>query len=140
MMHSLPPDAPLILPLLPPDHCLLMHLFCLPLMHITSPPSSPQALVDVAGVVLEWGSQGSVKRKSDGTDLARRDVTLGDSRWVGGWVGDARWGVLVCLLCVSPWVTPDGWDSGWRCSRCAAFDRVCGSRVIMVLTLWGQIA
>lgn len=40
--------------------------------------------MDVAGVVLEWGSQGSVKRKSDGTDLARRDVTLGDSRWVCG--------------------------------------------------------
>jgi hypothetical protein len=61
---------------------MMLHSLCPSPAH-HSPPS-PQALVDVAGVVLEWGSQGSVKRKSDGTDLARRDVTLGDSRWVCG--------------------------------------------------------
>lgn len=37
-----------------------------------------KATVDVLGVVLAVGALGSVKRKSDAAELARRDVTLAD--------------------------------------------------------------
>jgi hypothetical protein len=37
---------------------------------------------DVVGVVKEVGEQGTVKRKSDGTDLFRRDIKLLDSSCV----------------------------------------------------------
>jgi len=35
--------------------------------------------VDVLGVVMQVGTLGTIKRKSDSTELARRDVTLADS-------------------------------------------------------------
>jgi replication factor A1 len=38
--------------------------------------------VDVMGVVVALGPLGSVKRKSDNSDLQRRDVTLVDQRCV----------------------------------------------------------
>lgn len=42
---------------------------------------SHQALVDLLGVVTTVGPLGSVKRKSDQSELQRRDITLLDSRW-----------------------------------------------------------
>lgn len=39
-----------------------------------------QTPVDVLGVILSLGTLGSVKKKSDNTDLQRRDVTLADKR------------------------------------------------------------
>ncbi len=39
-----------------------------------------QALVDLLGVVTTVGPLGSVKRKSDQSELQRRDITLLDSR------------------------------------------------------------
>ena len=39
-----------------------------------------QTTVDVLAVVKEVQPLGSVKRKSDGQDLARRDVTIVDQR------------------------------------------------------------
>ncbi len=39
-----------------------------------------QMLVDVLGVVVSVGASGTVKRKSDMSELARRDVTLADKR------------------------------------------------------------
>lgn len=44
-----------------------------------------RAPVDVMGVVLALGQLGTVKRKADATELPRRDVTIGDTRW--GWLG-----------------------------------------------------
>jgi replication factor A1 len=44
--------------------------------------SSYQVPVDVAGVVVSLGTFGTVKRKADNSELARRDVTLADQRWV----------------------------------------------------------
>ena len=41
-----------------------------------------QAPVDIIGVVTAAGPLGSVKRKSDATELARRDITLTDQRCV----------------------------------------------------------
>ncbi len=40
-----------------------------------------RAPVDVMGVVLALGQLGTVKRKADATELPRRDVTIGDTRW-----------------------------------------------------------
>ena len=37
-----------------------------------------KAPVDIVGVVTAVGALGSVKRKTDATELARRDVTLVD--------------------------------------------------------------
>jgi Replication protein A OB domain len=48
----------------PPDFCCCLH----------------QALVDLLGVVTTVGPLGSVKRKSDQSELQRRDITLLDSR------------------------------------------------------------
>ena len=47
---------------------------------------------DVVGVVKEVGEQGTVKRKSDGTDLFRRDIKLVDSSCVPSpsWITLAR--------------------------------------------------
>ena len=42
--------------------------------------ASAQGLVDVIGIVKETHALGSVKRKSDGTDLPRRDLSLVDDR------------------------------------------------------------
>jgi replication factor A1 len=39
-----------------------------------------KALVDVVGLVTSIGALGSVKRSRDGSELARRDVTLVDQR------------------------------------------------------------
>lgn len=39
-----------------------------------------QALVDLLGVVTTVGTLGSVKRKSDQSELQRRDITLLDQR------------------------------------------------------------
>ncbi len=39
-----------------------------------------QVPVDVMGVVVSVGSSGTVKRKSDSSELARRDITLADKR------------------------------------------------------------
>jgi len=44
-----------------------------------APHIGRKAPVDVLGGVLECGALGSVKRKSDSSELARRDVTLGDA-------------------------------------------------------------
>ena len=40
-----------------------------------------QAGVDMMGVVTSAGQLGSVKRKSDNSELSRRDVTLLDQRY-----------------------------------------------------------
>ena len=40
-----------------------------------------QAGIDMMGVVTSVGQLGSVKRKSDNSELSRRDVTLLDQRW-----------------------------------------------------------
>ena len=40
--------------------------------------------MDVVGIVVSCGALGTVKRKSDSTELVRRDITLADQRWVGG--------------------------------------------------------
>ena len=39
-----------------------------------------QTNVDVIGIVKEVGAIGSIKRKTDGSDVARRDVTIVDKR------------------------------------------------------------
>jgi replication factor A1 len=44
-----------------------------------APHIGRKAPVDVLGAVLEVGPLGSVKRKADASELARRDVTLGDA-------------------------------------------------------------
>lgn len=44
-----------------------------------APHIGRKAPVDVLGAVLEVGALGSVKRKSDASELARRDITLGDA-------------------------------------------------------------
>ena len=57
-----------------------LNYVCLP---YDQPPSSPithQAPVDVMGVVVGVGALGSIKRKSDNSDVQRRDVTLVDFR------------------------------------------------------------
>ena len=38
-------------------------------------------LIDIVGIAKEVQPLGSVKRKSDGADLPRRDLTLVDQRW-----------------------------------------------------------
>ena len=40
-----------------------------------------QASVDVLGVVTQAGPLGSVKRKSDSSEVPRRDITITDQRW-----------------------------------------------------------
>lgn len=40
-----------------------------------------QVPVSVMGVLSEIGSLGTVKRKSDNTEVSRRDVTIVDKRW-----------------------------------------------------------
>lgn len=47
-----------------------------------------QALTDVIAIVKDAQDLGSVKRKSDGTDLPRRDITLVDQRC---WLLGATW-------------------------------------------------
>lgn len=46
-----------------------------------------QAPVDIMGVVVGLGSVGTIKRKTSGEELSRRDVTLVDqvwTQWAGG--------------------------------------------------------
>lgn len=45
--------------------------------------------VDLLGVVTKVDSLGSIKRKSDGSELSRRDLTILDQRWA--------WAKSVCL-------------------------------------------
>ena len=40
-----------------------------------------QTGIDMMGIVTSVGQLGSVKRKSDNSELSRRDVTLLDQRW-----------------------------------------------------------
>lgn len=40
-----------------------------------------QAGIDIMGIVTQVGPLGSVKRKSDNSELSRRDITLLDQRY-----------------------------------------------------------
>jgi len=41
-----------------------------------------KTLIDLVGVVTAVGAAGSIKRKSDSSELQRRDVTIADSSYV----------------------------------------------------------
>lgn len=43
-----------------------------------------QAGIDIMGIVTQVGPLGSVKRKSDNSELSRRDITMLDQRCVPG--------------------------------------------------------
>ncbi|XRB19970.1 replication factor A1 [Pseudoscourfieldia marina] len=58
---------------------------------------NPRMLVDVFGVVTEVGAVRSVKRKSDGSELQTREVTIVDD--TGKSVNCALWGELVDKEC-----------------------------------------
>lgn len=47
-----------------------------------TPAHLPQAPVDVLGMVLSVGPLGTIKRRADNSELQRRDVTIGDARFV----------------------------------------------------------
>ncbi len=56
-----------------------------------------QAMVNVLGVVQTTGAIGSVKRKSDMSELLRRDITLVDQRCCSLSGGECPAGLLHCV-------------------------------------------
>ena len=59
-----------------------MQAICIYLVtSIHTPDCVTQAGIDMMGVVTSVGQLGSVKRKSDSSELSRRDITLLDQRY-----------------------------------------------------------
>jgi hypothetical protein len=50
-----------------------------------------KTLIDLVGVVTSVGAAGSIKRKSDSSELQRRDVTIADSSYVLCMLGCVWW-------------------------------------------------